>query len=465
LVSLLEIAERARSGPKIGEDEWNINLFRNMQRLGREFALEDLGPEVYLDIDPDYADKAFQAAVRFIAEVGVFVTPYNRVLRFTEEEVKEAIRSAPGEFVVGEGNDARRIVKREIEDGRPVHVWSAMHAPYTEDLHHLAPKNFAMIRRLDMIDGFNSTSFDGYEVYSPPIEAYAAIRELAYMREGVRKAGRPGMAIHYYPINTTASTMLAPLDPERGLRRTDGVLVRSLPDLKVQVDMLTACVVYESYGNYRFVGGSAQIGSFCGGTTGATIEAICHLIVGVLVFHGYLGTTGVGRLSPGRGAESTPKIRPHPVWPAAVVHHALCRNSKIIRFGGASGWSGGTWGIGTEMHLRSLALDAMAATVLGSGLGIRRTERPQPNEGQSPLEIEWSIEVSDATLRAGMGLKDVAEVMKTVNKRVEGLPIPRVKKKTITEVYDLIKHRPSREYQEVYEKVKKEYADLGLEFQ
>ena len=463
MVTLVEIAERARTGPKVGEDEWNLNLFRNMERLTKEHGLEDLGSETYLEIDHEYADNVFQAAISFLVDVGIFVIPYNRVLRFSESEVKEAIRSAPGEVTVGEGRDARRIVKREVNDSRPVHVWSAMHAPYTEDLHHLAPMNFAMIPRMDVIDGFNSTSFDGYEVYSPPIEAYAAMRELAYMREGVRKAGRPGMAIQYYPINTTASTMLAPLDPERGLRRTDGVLVRTLPDLKVQVDMLTACMVYENYGCYRFIGGSSQIGGFCGGPMGAIMEAIDIVVNGPLIFHGYLGTTGVGYLP--YASEAVSKISPHPVWPSAVDHHALCRNTRIIRFGGAAGWSGGAWGIGSDMHLRSIALDAMSATVLGSGLGIRRAARPQPNEGQSPLEIEWSIEVSDATIRAGMGLEEVGEVMKTVNKRVEGTPVPRTEKKKVTEVYDLVRHRPTKEYQEVYEKVKKEYTELGLVFE
>lgn len=462
MVSLLEIADRARKGPKLSEDEWNLNLFKHMSSLAKTQGLDDLGPDVFMDIDHAYADQAFAAAVQFLVDVGVFVIPYNRVLQFTEEEVREAIRSAPGEVVVGVGRDARRIVKREIEDPRPVHVWSAMHSPYTENLHHLAPKNYAMISRLDMIDGFNSTHFDGYEVYSPPIEAYAALRELAYMREGVRKAGRPGMAIHYYPINTTASTMIAPLDPERGLRRSDGVLVRSLPDVKIQVDMLTACMVYENYGCYRFIGGSSQIGAFCGGPAGAIIEAIVHTLNGVLIFHGHLGTTGVGYVYRSSGGE--PRIQARPAWPAAVVHHALCRNTRMIRFGGTTNWSGGVWGIGSAMHLHGLAVDAMTATVLGSGLGIRRAARPQPNEGQSPLEIEWSVEVSDATLKAGLGLQGVEDAMRALNKRYVGTPIPRVTKKTVTEVYDLIRHQPRAEYQQVYEDVKQEYRDLGLAF-
>jgi hypothetical protein len=64
-----------------------------------------------------------------------------------------------------------------------------------------------------------------------------------------------------------------------------------------------------------------------------------------------------------------------------------------------------------------------------------------------------------------MGLEEVGEVMKTVNKRVEGTPVPRAEKKKVTEVYDLVRHKPTKDYQEVYEKVKREYAELGLVFE
>jgi len=37
-------------------------------------------------------------------------------------------------------------------------------------------------------------------------------------------------------------------------------------------------------------------------------------------------------------------------------------------------------------------------------------------------------------------LEEVADVMKTVDKRVEGTSVPSARKKTIIEVYDLVRH-------------------------
>ena len=55
--------------------------------------------------------------------------------------------------------------------------------------------------RTDFIEGFNFTHIEGREIMGPPMEVYASRRQMNWMREGVRKAGRPGLAVVYYPIN------------------------------------------------------------------------------------------------------------------------------------------------------------------------------------------------------------------------------------------------------------------------
>jgi hypothetical protein len=54
-----------------------------------------------------------------------------------------------------------------------------------------------------------------------------------------------GMSVLYYPISTQVSTLIAPIDPTSGLRRSDGVLLSVLPDIKVEYSLLTAAIVYE----------------------------------------------------------------------------------------------------------------------------------------------------------------------------------------------------------------------------
>ena len=46
MISLLEIADRARSGPKLSEKAWNLSLFQTMQSLVNRFHLEQPDREV-----------------------------------------------------------------------------------------------------------------------------------------------------------------------------------------------------------------------------------------------------------------------------------------------------------------------------------------------------------------------------------------------------------------------------------
>jgi hypothetical protein len=100
----------------MGEKEWDLGLFRKMQQLVETHKLAYSGPDRYLDVDDEYADRAFRAAVAFLSEAGVYCISTNRVIHFDEEEVLDVVKSAPHEFVVGEGRDTRVVRKRRMEE-------------------------------------------------------------------------------------------------------------------------------------------------------------------------------------------------------------------------------------------------------------------------------------------------------------------------------------------------------------
>ena len=111
------------------------------------------------------------------------------------------------------------------EDHKPVNVISGDQCPWPQDTASMAQTAYARVLRGDIIEDFNLAHIDGYEVHGLPMATYAARREFAIMREAVRKAGRPGMAITLYQILTWAGPLIAPIDPDTGLRRTDGLLL------------------------------------------------------------------------------------------------------------------------------------------------------------------------------------------------------------------------------------------------
>ncbi len=406
MISLLEVAERAYRGPRREEREWNLGLFRKMQELTARHRLDRPLPATIADVDDAYLDVLFDAAVDFLAEVGVYCISTKRVIAFTEEEVRAAAKQTPGQLLVGAGRDTRLIRQRRVGDSQPTHINTGGHSAWSEALLPLplVVRELTRIPRVGSIEGFNFVRIDGREVHGTPMVVYAARRAVELTREGVRLAGRAGLAICYYPILTTAAALIAPIDPERGLRRSDGLLLSVLPDLKVESDLISAAVVHEHYGCYRVNGGAGgQIGGFCGDAHGAMIESVARNLTAWLVYRDQIQYAGsVSSLSGARSLEGhltevTP-MDPTALIRSLVVQRTLQRHTHIITYGGGWPQNGGE-DLCSEEHLIETTLACMRSTVLGHNLHLGETP--------PPTTVAWAAEVSDATLRAHLTLSDL----------------------------------------------------------
>lgn len=427
MISLLEIAERAYNGPRMGEKEWNLALFRKMLDLTRNFKLTYNGPEMYFNVDDDYVEAVFNAAIAFLIDQGTYCISTNRIIQFSEDEILTAVKAAPSEISVGSGREARQIQKRQVEDTRQVNVISGGHCPWPIEYATLTQSAYARVMRGDLIEGFNFTQIDGYEVHGLPLAVYAARRESAIMREAVRMAGRPGMAITLYPILTKAGPLIAPLDQDTGLRRTDGLLLSILPDMKVEADYIATALAYEGYGSYRVNGGCwSIIGGFCGGVEGAMIETIAKAITAWIVYRDVIqydaSVAGTGRLSAWQPTkEGRAHAAPAPLWPTYVIHRALAQHSNIIRFGGYGFTSGaGVGGMGSLAELLSIAKGAILNTLIGSHLRGITPGNP------TPYHVEFQVQVSDATVKAQIKRSDVEALLgiidNEIKKELKGAP-------------------------------------------
>jgi len=458
MISLVEIADRMRTGPMMASKEWDMALFRKMSELVKEYDIKcPSEPSDWINTDNSLADAAWQAAVEFVVDMGCFCFDRERVVKFTEEEVREAIRSMQKEVVIGEGKDARIWKQHKIESTEPLNVAPGHHAPFTEDLANTVIHNFAMIPRLDFLEGFNFPMIDGYDIYGTPLEAYASKRQVAWLREGIRKAGRPGAAIVYYPISTAASSFLATIDPIAGLRPTDGVLLSVLPDVKVQYDLITTALVLQSYGYFGISGSFGIAGGFAGGPEGAIIEGLAKTIVAWIVYRDNLYYNGVEHFSHVSGVKRCMS----PIhFARSVVYQATIRNCNGIPMH----WPIPVSELCTESHLEELILRSIEATVNGANLYVPRVSRSRMNGGQTPADAELMIEASDASIRTRIKRDDVYQMFKPVITKLMTNSIPEPGK-LITECYDLQHHKPSSEYQELIVRVKNEFKDCGLQWQ
>ena len=458
MISLVEVADRMRSGTRMGDKEWNMALFRKISQLVKEYDIRcPTETSDWQNTDNSLADAAWQAAVDFVIDMGCFCLNRERVVKFTEEEVKTAIRSMEKEVVMGAGKDTRVWKQHQIEGNELVNFSPGHHAPFTEDLANLVVQNFAMMPRIDFIEGFNFLEIDGYDIYGIPLEAYASKRQLAWMREGIRKAGRPGTAIVNYPITTAASSFLSTIDPVAGLRPTDGVLLSVLPDVKVEYDLITVAITLQSYGYFGISGSFGLVGGFAGGPEGAIVESLAKTIIAWIVYRDNLYYNGVEHLNHVSGVR---RVMDPIHFARSVVYQATIRNSNGIPMH----WPIPVSELCTPSHLQELFLRSIEAAVNGANIYVPRVSRARVNGGQTPADAELAINAADAAIKMGIKRSEIYEMFNPIITKLMNNVTP-VRGKLITDCYDLQRHKPSQEYQALIDKVKKEFEDCGLQWE
>ncbi len=82
------------------------------------------------------------------------------------------------------------------------------------------------------------------------------------------------------------------------------------------------------------------------------------------------------------------------------------------------------------------------------------------NHGQTPVEAEWMIEVSDAVIDQKMDRQSANELLDRIAAHFEG-QMPAVGF-DITECYDLVNHQPKEEYRKSINRVKTGLREMGL---
>jgi hypothetical protein len=245
--------------------------------------------------------------------------------------------------------------------------------------------------------------------------AYAARRAVAKVREGLAMAGRSGLAIAYYPVLTDGFSMLAPLDAERGLRRSDGGFFTVLPDLMVEEELIGAAQVYQELGCFGLSGGSGS-GPWGGAVEGRMIESTVGCLASWLVYRDTI--IGMGGASAGnaflpRKAEVVPSQRAVGEaeglpWRSFAVQKALQRNTNQIYYTGIWGWNRIYYDMTSEPYLLRVALSSIRSTLLGLHFRVGATN--------PPTHTNWVIETSDAALKSHLQLEDFVELAERVHK-------------------------------------------------
>jgi len=466
MISMIQVAERCHQGPRMSEMDWDMSLYAKMIELAQryELAMPDSSWETFFNEDHALAERALEAGIAFLAEMGAYCIQTSRAARFSEQEIREAITAAPRQVVVGQGDDARTlgVGPSKAPPGRGT---GALHAPFETKIAVDVARSFVESLDIAYIQTHNFRYFEGHEVYGVPLEAADGCHAVAQVREAVRQAGKPDMAVFYYPISTADAVLTAPIALNDGIRPTDGVLFSTLPDIKLDMEMITAAIVYADYGACAMNGGGgAAAGGFCGNVIGGIIESIVKPILGWMAYRSILAGGGVRDVHMSR--RKFFRIQPIYSWANSVSAQALALANPL--WGGTglntSGGVGHCSGPGTRTHLLETAMASIGSGAGGNKGSAADWHVSTMNARRTPYELLFADEVAEATTRASISPTDLPEIMKQISLKLEGLPTePGM---DIRDCWDLEHNKPLSEYRKLGEEIKQELrAEFGLVFE
>jgi len=377
------------SGEYTAQKDFDIAVLnRKARELCREHDIRFDGSSI-VPSDNSLARDVFEAGFRLALEVGVYLLDTGRRILIPEEDLTAAMRRHRGSIVIGDGKDSRVMEHRGVEDTRPPVVIAGFAGTPTPTSYYLESAiSYALEPHVDAVDHGSIVEVYGAKVAArAPTEATAARMEVRMVREALRRAGRPGLHIVGGESAVSAVGALAAIGDEH-LRRSDGLLVPVLNEMKVSNDTLTKAQVFNEYGGHVVSLVDPVLGGYAGGPEGTAICSVAEVVSSSLLYgasyflihptHILLQATSV----------------PECMWVQSIVGQALALETPFIAAGNVWPAAGG----GTRQVVYELAANTIANVVSGLHLlGVTCTAGRLPHS--SGLEARLMGEVAHVACR------------------------------------------------------------------
>lgn len=391
----------------------------------------------------------FEAGLRLLLEVGLYIVELGTVAKVSEEEVLDALKSVKSEVRLGYGADLRTLsLRKPSSGGKPFIFGGYAGTPTPEEVFKPSALSYALEPLVDALDHGSLTSTAGLSLArSAPSEVEATLTELRLLREAVEEAGRPGL--HLLACETSMSAVANAAAMASGLlRRSDAQLIPILNEMKVGYDQLLKAYIGSLYGVHNAALVDPIVGGFARGAAGSAICAVAEVLASIAIY----------------GA-SYVLIHPYHIHLKATSARECLWVEGVLGLVGERlrvPLVGDVWpanGGGCTEMLYEIAANAIVASSCGLNL-----LGPAPANGEKPhgsgLEARLMAEVG--MVAASLKLEDAAELAKALLRCYEhslrnpnpGLPF--------SELYDAGRRSPSPHWVSAYGRVKEELAEMGL---
>jgi len=451
---LMDVAQRSLNGPIMEEKQFNRLVTQEIRRVVAEYDI-DIGSGHIVNMDDELADRVWSAAVDFLARCGVYCQSTGRVIRHSEEEIEDILKTAPDDVWMGEGTDAVHEIARKVEDPRrPLLMGSAIGTAIEEDYYVPAMISYIQEPLVDVTMAPSLEEVFGYEIRTrTPLEIMACWREIELTMEALRRAGRPGMAVTGLG-NSISDVGQLSADGPGGLRRTDLHTFGIISELKTNYEVLNKLTHILYRGGIVDPYANPIYGGLGGGEAGQAVLITAAMIALNVVF--MATCVGSSPTHPFHFNDTGKEI----MRPCSVAFQALARNSRLL----TNLTITTVGGPGT----RTLLYECVAFTIMSTVSGCSRILGPRPATGSitghfSGLEARFTGETMNAA--TDLTREQAEEIVQKAYAKYEDDLDQKPYGKHFKEVYHLDTIQPKKEWMRTYEDVKQEVESWGLAFQ
>jgi methylamine--corrinoid protein Co-methyltransferase len=457
MLNFLDVYERTLKGPIMSEKDFDMKIFiPRLKNIVKNYGIQ-YNRETPVPSEDKTADHLYEAAVDFLSQVGIYCQDTNRIIQFTQAEILEAVREAPGKCFAGEGKEAGVFGMRKPDDRKVpwLHVGSGIVTTSEEMATHkiesygsIAEANSISIPALDNIRGIPVMA-------GSPAELYAAIRSIKIGREALRQAGRPGLPIMNL-ISTAAAavTTIAASAPQFGLRPTDGWLCGVISEMKIDFGTMNKVAYLLNWGANIGAESSPILGGYCGGAPGTAVVSTAYILMGLLVQKGNYQLSFPVHFR--YGCSTTRDV----LWAVSASCQAASRNipMPVIWLGYMAG------GPNTKMYFYEAAAHLLSA--ITSGAPSVQTPHPAKavkTDGFTPMECKFGVEMAKAATQINRQQANemVIRLLEKYESQIERAPTG----SRYQECYDVTTGKPGEDYVRLYAEVKEELARMGVPFE
>ena len=196
-VDVYEVYERAKSGPKVSEHEWDFGIVpKTAAKLRDKYDIK-MDKTVMVPEDDELIDKLFNAGMEMLEECGVYCIDTGRVIKYSRDEILNKIQSAPDYFHFGEDKELVPVSPRSYNSSKPPVIQGGpTGSPCSESLFLPIHQSYAQEPIVDTIVNGVMQTVHGYDpVPGSPWEMLAVRSELLQVRDAQMRAGRTGMGL------------------------------------------------------------------------------------------------------------------------------------------------------------------------------------------------------------------------------------------------------------------------------